>query len=293
MSLIGGIYPALITPFTKDNKINELSLRKLVRYNLEKKVSGFYVGGSTAEAFLLSIEERKRILEVVADEVNGKCEIISHIGAISTDEATQLGMHAKSLGVDAISAITPFYYNFSYEGIKNHYFEIANSVKLPFVIYNFPSLSGVELTPEKIKGLRENEYIIGVKHTSMNLFQVGQMKAKDKDLQIFNGHDEVFLPSLTMGCDGAIGSTYNFMAEKFIGIKEAFEMGDIKKAQAIQEEANEIIGGLIKSGVISGIKYILSKFDIDCGICRKPFGEISNDSKYLLDELAEKYLMKR
>lgn len=115
-------------------------MQKIVKMNLEKGVDGFYVGGSTAEAFLLSLYERKHILELVAVEAGGKCSIISHIGCISTDQAIELGKHAERVGVDAILSIPPFYYKFSFNEIKKYYTDIADQVNLPVILYNFPAL---------------------------------------------------------------------------------------------------------------------------------------------------------
>lgn len=134
MNKYNGIIPALITPYTKEGKINEKSLEKLVKLNLDKGVNGFYVGGSTAEAFMLSLEERKYLLDIVSDTAKGQATIINHVGCISTDEAIELAKHAEKVGADAISAIPPFYYKFSYEEIKNHYLDIVNSVNLPMII---------------------------------------------------------------------------------------------------------------------------------------------------------------
>lgn len=288
---LAGIYPALITPYTDNNQIGEEALRRIIGLNVEKGVDGFYVGGSTGEAFVLSLKERKRILEIAVDENRGRVNIISHIGCISTDDAIELGVQAKSLGANAVSAVPPFYYKFSFEEIKRYYFAIADAVQLPLVVYNIPSLSGVELTPGNLRELRENPYIVGIKHTSMNLYQLERMHAADHDLLIFNGHDEVCLAGLTMGADGAIGSTYNILAEKFIQIRSLYLSGDYKAAYEVQTEANQVIEALIQVGVFAGIKYVLyKKYGIDCGPCRAPFSPLPKKSKTFLDGIIEKYL---
>jgi len=280
-----GIFPALITPFTKENRINESSLQKLVKMNLDKGVTGFYVGGSSGEAFLLSLDERKYILDIVVAEAKGKCTLISHIGCICTDDAIKLGKHAEKIGVDAISSIPPFYYKFSFSEIKKYYFDIVEEVNLPMIIYNFPALSGVELTADNIKELTANSRIIGIKHTSQNLYQVERMKSGNPNIIILNGHDEVFLGGLVMGADGAIGSTYNFMAEKFIIMKKLFEEGKIAEAQKIQRQANEIIAVLLKVGGRPGTKAILDMMGIECGHSRRPFKKITDEEREILKKV--------
>lgn len=287
---IKGIFPALVTPFNSKGCINETVLRQIVRMNLDKGVAGFYVCGSTAEAFLLSLEERKQVLEIVAEEAKGKCCLIAHIGCISTDHAIELGLHAKKVGVDAISSVSPFYYKFTFSELKNYYFDVANEVKLPMIVYNFPAFSGMNMTLENIIELKANPYIIGIKHTSMDLYQLERMKSEIKDLVVLNGYDEVFLAGLSMGADGAVGSTYNFMAEKFIEIERLYRQGRNKEAAQLQGEANGIIAVLAKVGVFQGIKYLLGKMGFDCGKCRKPFRELDESEKELLDEVFSLYL---
>ena len=113
-----GIYAALVTPYTEDGAVNCREAKKLVRYLLAKGIDGFYVGGSTGEAFLLTQEERKLLLEAVLEENNGQAKVIAHVGQISTDLACDLARHASKAGAHGVSAISPFYYKFSFEEIE-------------------------------------------------------------------------------------------------------------------------------------------------------------------------------
>jgi len=282
MHKLNGIIPALLTPFTTEGNINKKALRQLVRMNINKGVAGFYCGGSTAEAFLLSTDERKELLETVMEEVNNECAVIAHIGAISQDTAIELAKHAESLNVDAISSIPPFYYNFSFNEIKEYYYSIVNEVSVPMIIYNFPDFSGVTLNSENIGEFLCDKRFIGVKHTSSDFYSLNRFKTMYVDKVIFNGYDEMFLSGLAAGADGGIGSTYNFMAEKFIAIKKLFEEGKIKEAQEIQTKVNDIIGILKKVGVMPGEKEILNLMGLNFGQCRKPFKTISEEERELL-----------
>lgn len=288
MKNLKGIFPALLTPFTKDNKINELSLEKLIELNLKKGVDGFYVGGSTAEAFLLSLDERKSLLDIVTQVTKGECAIIAHIGCISTDQAIELGQHAEKAGVDAISSIPPFYYNFSFAEIKSYYFDIVNRVNLPMIIYNFPAFSGVDLNTDNVREFIADQRFIGIKHTSNDFYSLDRFKQIDERVIVYNGFDEMFLAGLAMGADGGIGSTYNIMAEKFIKMRQLFVAGKIETARQIQTEVNDIINVLIQVGVFSGEKEILSLMGIDFGECRRPFRRLSQDDKELLKKVVLK-----
>ena len=284
MKKIGGVIPAIFTPFAKDGSVNTEQLIKLTEFNLAQGVSGFYVNGSTAENFLLTNEEKRRLLRAVRDIVNGRCTLIAHVGSISTAEACELAKVAEALGYHAVSAVAPFYYKFSFAEVKAYYYAIASSVSIPMVVYNFPTFSGVNLSADQIGEFLCDDRFLGVKHTSADYFAMRQFKTAYPDKKVFNGYDETFLAGLSMGADGAIGSTFNFMADKFIKIHELFLAGDIKAAMAVQEEADVIIAALCKCGVMQGEKAILCAQGLDFGISRPPFAPLSAEAeKTLLD----------
>ena len=276
-----GIYTALLTPFDSNDKINEKALVQLIQHNIKLGVQGFYVGGSTAEAFLLTTEERKQIMDICKAAAPDK-KLIAHIGSISEKEALELALHAKELGYDAISSVAPFYYKFSFEEIKNYYFRLAERSGMPVVVYHFPAFSGVSMGVKEIAAFLEDDRFIGIKFTSNDFFTMEQVRAKFPNKLVFNGYDEMMLAGLSMGADGGIGSTYNFMADKFVKIRELFEAGDIAQAQKIQKEANRIITILCQIGVMQAEKEVLNQLGIDFGSCRKPFSEPTQEQKDLI-----------
>ncbi len=278
-SHLGGIYPALLTPFTASNEVNHDVLGQLVEYNVQKGVDGFYVGGSTAEAFLLTEQERLSIYETVANKVAGRARLIAHVGAVSTDEALRYAMRAKALGYDAISAVAPFYYGFSFAEIKQYYHTLTEKSETPMVMYNIPATSGVKLTTAQICEILSHPSIIGVKHTSNDFFALERVKSAYLDKVIFNGYDEMLLSGLAMGADGGIGSTYNYMAEKFIAIKALCDEGRFAEALPIQREANRIITILFEVGGMQMNKEVLCQMGFDFGTPRTPFSPLTDAQK--------------
>lgn len=285
---ITGIFPAIVTPFQADNEIDESALRALVDRLVAEGVSGFYVGGSTGEAFLMSTDERKRVLELVADVVGDRTSVIAHVGSPSTRTAIELARHAQAKGVTAVSAVPPFYYKYSIDEILDYYRDIAASVQTPILLYNIPSLSGVTLDSENARPLLEDERVVGVKHTSMDLYELERMKQSFPRLSLLNGHDEVMLAGLSMGADGAVGSTFNIMAKLVIQIQKAFMAGRFAEADGLQHRVNAVIEVLKKVGVFRGVKYVLKLQGIDCGECRKPFRALSEAEKRMVEEVALK-----
>jgi len=276
-----GVMPALLTPFNHQQQLDTQSLRQLVRFNIAQGVDGLYVGGSTGEAFVQSSAERQEVLEIVAEEAKGKITLIAHVGTVSTHESQQLAQAASRFGYDAVSAVTPFYYPFSFEEHCDHYRGIIDSAQgLPMVVYNIPALSGVKLSLDQINTLVTLPGVGALKQTSGDLFQMEQIRRAHPDLVLYNGYDEIFASGLLAGADGGIGSTYNIMGWRYQGIVEALKEGDIATAQALQTKCNEVIDLLIKVGVFRGLKTVLHYMDvIEVPLCRKPFAPV--DEKYL------------
>ncbi|MBQ8173939.1 MAG: N-acetylneuraminate lyase [Clostridia bacterium] len=276
-----GIFTALLTPFDKGDRVNEAVLRQLVRHNLSLGVRGFYVGGSTAEAFMLSTEERGRIMELVREEAPA-ATLIAHVGSIDERVATTLARRARELSYDMVSSVAPFYYKFSFEEIKQYYLRVQASAELPMLVYHFPAFSGVNMGVSEMAAFLSDDRFAGIKYTSNDFFTMEQCKTIFADKLVYNGFDEMFLCGLAMGADGGIGSTYNFMADKFVLIEQLFREGRIAEAQEVQKEANRIIAVLCKIGVMAAEKEVLCQLGMDFGICRHPFGEPTDDQKKLI-----------
>lgn len=276
-----GVMPALLTPFNQQQQIDVDSLRRLVRFNVEQGVDGLYVGGSTGEAFLQSAKEREQVLEIVAEEAKGKVTLIAHVGAISTHESQTLAGAAHRYGFDAVSAVTPFFYPFSFNEHCDHYRAVIDaSGGLPMVVYNIPALSGVKLTLEQIGTLIGLPGVGALKQTSGDLYEMEKIRRAHPDLVLYNGYDEIFASGLMAGADGGIGSTYNVMGWRYLAIRRAVQEGDVQRAMQLQSECNKVIDLLIKVGVFRGLKTLLHYMDIVAvPLCRKPFAPV--DEQYL------------
>jgi N-acetylneuraminate lyase len=286
-----GVFTALITPFDEDDNINEDSLRRLIKYNLDDGVSGFYVCGSTGEWPLLTIDERKRVLEIVKDEVGSKASIIVNIGCISTKFSIDLARHSEEVGVSAISSFPPIYYKFTREEIKRYYFDIAESTSVPLIIYYIPSFTNIEMSLDYLLELLSHKNIIGVKFTSMDLFMLERIKTLSGKI-VFNGFDEVFLAGLSLGADGMIGSTGNFVPDIIVSIYNSFRSGDLKSAYSYQQKLNRIIKDILGFGVIPGIKEILNMAGFECGKPRRPFKALDEDDRVRLSSLIKEWGIK-
>ncbi|WP_039056770.1 N-acetylneuraminate lyase [Enterobacter sp. Bisph1] len=290
-----GVMAALLTPFNAQQQLDKASLRRLVQFNIAQGIDGLYVGGSTGEAFVQSLAEREQVMEIVAEEAKGKIALIAHVGCVSTVESQQLATSASRFGFDAVSAVTPFYYPFSFEEHCDHYRAIIDSADgLPMVVYNIPALSGVKLTLDQINTLVTLPGVGALKQTSGDLFQMEQIRRAHPDLVLYNGYDEIFASGLLAGADGGIGSTYNIMGWRYQAIAQAIREGDNARAQQLQSECNKVIDLLIKTGVFRGLKTVLHYMDVVAvPLCRKPFSPV--DEKFLpaLKALAEQLMAEK
>jgi len=288
-----GIFPATVTPFDKNNNIDEKAMLAVMERNLSEGAAGFFIGGSSAECFLLNHEERVRTFEIAA-QMKGQTKLIAHVGAMGTDEAIAFAKSAKELGFDLISATAPFYYKHSMDAIAGYYRDLYNAVEIPIIIYNFPGNTGVEfdLTNASIKELLTSGMIAGVKHTNRDLYQLERFRNRNPELLLYCGFDEILSGAEAMGCDGAIGSTFNFMLPHYQKIWAACKAHDRAKALQLQYDANIIMEAICAAGLIPSIKSILRMQGIDVGAPRRPFAALTSEKEQEIAAVLEKHLVK-
>ena len=283
---MNGVIPAMITSFDKDENINKEGIRKTVNYLVSQNVNGLYIIGSTGETFLMSPEEKKKVIEIIVDEVNGRVPVIAHIGSIGTKITTELGQFAEKAGVDALSALPPFYYNFSNDEIFSYYSDISNSSNLPIFVYNISHANLMDL--DMLKRLASIENVKGVKYTASTHFAFSKIKKEiGESFKIYSGMDEMALSGIISGADGIIGSFFNLMPEMFVNIYQELQKGNINEAKKIQEKINIIILYALKKSGYPFIKMGLKWLGVDSGKVRRPFKNIvdTENEKIIMEEL--------
>jgi len=278
----GGIFAALPTAFDANDRIDAAALVHIVENLLKRGVEGFYVGGSTGECFLLSEDEREAVLETVLTAAGNKVPVIAHVGALSSHAAVSLARHAARAGATAASAAPPLYFNYETDEIVGYYADIAEASGLPVIVYNIPAFSGRNFGAQGLEKLLNIPGVAGLKHTSMNLYELERIRKRFPEKVIFSGYDEVFLAALSLGADGMIGSTVNLMPELFLGMRSALLAGDLAEARELQNKANSVIESLSGGSFFPSLKYALALSGLPCGECRRPFQPISNKRKELI-----------
>ncbi|WP_203339148.1 N-acetylneuraminate lyase [Planococcus beijingensis] len=286
-----GLYTALMCSFDEQGNVNEKGLREIVRYNIEvSEVDGLYVNGSTGENFLISTEQKKQIFEIVKDEVRDQVKLIAQVGSLNIEEASDLAKFVTDLGYDAISAVTPFYYKFDFEEIKDYYNTILEGVDTQLIIYSIPALTGVNMNLEQFGELFENEKIIGVKFTAPDFFLLERLRHAFPDKLIYSGFDEMLLSASVLNVDGAIGSTFNVNGKRAKQIFTLAQSGKIDEAREIQKVTNDLIEEILNNGLYQTIKEMLKTQGVNAGFVRKPMKQLTEERAVKARELAKKYL---
>ncbi len=271
MQSFNGIFPAIITPMTADDRLNEDAFRQVMEFNIQAGVHGFWVAGGTGESVFLDDAENCRIAEIAADQNQGRIANIMHVGAPTTARSARLAEHAARAGVEAICCVPPFFYGQSDRGIVEHYRVVAAAADLPFFVYNLPSATGVEITPDLMAMIQERvPQLAGLKHSAPYVPYVKTFA--EMGLSCLIGNSRLFLPALLIGATGCVDGPPNMAPELWVAIWRAYEAGDIPAASKAQEKASTAAEALIVASKFHGaIKAVLSqRLGIDCGDPRLP-----------------------
>lgn len=286
-----GIYSALLTSFDADGVIQERGIREIIRHNIDKmQIDGLYVGGSTGENFMISTQEKKELFRIAKDEVGSKVKLIAQVGSINVKESVELAKYVTDLGYDAISAVTPFYYKFSFSEIKEYYNTIINSIDNRLIIYSIPALTGVNMNVSQFGELFENEKIVGVKFTAPNFYLLERLRNAYPEHLIYAGFDEMMLSAAVLNVDGAIGSTFNVNGPRARKIFTLTQQGNVKEALEIQHVTNDLITAILENGLYSTLKELLELQGVHAGYCRRPMASATPEQKMRAKEIYSQYL---
>ncbi len=285
-----GLFSALLVPFDENGQIIEQGLRDVVRFNIDvQQIDGLYVNGSSGENFLLSTEQKKQIFQIVSDENKGKVKLIAQVGSLNLNEAIELGKYATELGYDSLSAVTPFYYKFTFKEIKAYYETIIRETGNDMIIYAIPALTGVSMSMAQFDELFQNEKIIGVKYTDGNFFLLERLRKQYPNKLIYSGFDEMLIYGAISGVDGAIGSTYNVNGKQAKQIWDLCQSGKVAEAYEVQHKTNDLIEKILELGLYQTLKEILNVKGIQAGTVKQPMSSLDPVKKDAVKDLVEKF----
>jgi 4-hydroxy-tetrahydrodipicolinate synthase len=294
MVTIEGVYPALITPFTKDDEVDKEGLRRLVEYAIEGGVAGIVPCGTTGESATLSHEEHKEVIDTVVE--CSTVPVIAGTGSNNTKEAIELTKYAEDTGADACLLITPYYNKPNVKGLKEHFRIIGDSVELPLILYNIASRTGLNISAgTMVEIAAEVENVKGVKEASGDLKQVGAIirsaAEQDLDFTVVAGDDFLTLPIMSLGGKGVISVAANIAPKPMSDMVAAMSQGDMDAAKAINIRLFSLFEAMFLETNPIPVKKAAEMMGLPAGHVRLPLGALSEENEGTLRKVLEGFGM--
>ena len=283
MSVFKGAGVAIVTPMYDNEEVNYDKLGELLEEQIARGTDAIIICGTTGEASTLTHEEHLAVIKYAVEKVNHRVPVIAGTGSNATDTAIYLSTEAEKYGADALLLVTPYYTKATQKGLKLHFSKIAESVKLPIILYNVPSRTGCNLQPETIVWLAEHvENIVGVKEASGNISQVAKLMSLAKgNVELYSGNDDQIVPVMALGGSGVISVLSNVAPELSHDIATTYLEGDVKKSCELQLQAIELIDALFCEVNPIPVKTALNLMGKEVGPLRAPLCtmEAANEEK--------------
>ena len=279
-----GSIPAVITPF-KNNDVDYNSFEKIVNYLIDNGSNGLVPCGTTGESPTLSHEEHKKIIEETIKINDGRVPIIAGTGSNNTKEAIDYTKHAESIGANAALVVTPYYNKPTQQGLYAHFKTIADSVKIPIIIYNIPGRSVVDMSIETMIKLSKIKNIIGVKDATNDLFRPLLTAAKMRqEFCYLSGEDGTALAFLAQGGHGCISVTANIAPKLCAEMQLAWRKKDIQKAQNLNLQLAKLHDSLFIESSPGPVKFAASLLGLCSSETRLPLAEVTDNTKKIVSD---------
>lgn len=285
MAIFTGAGVAIATPFYENGEVNYDSFAKMIEFQIENHTDAIIVCGTTGEASTLSHEEHLEVIRFCVEKVAGRIPVIAGTGSNCTETAIYLSKEAEKYGVDGLLVVTPYYNKATQKGLYEHFKMIADSVKVPIILYNIPGRTGVSMKAETIVSLcRDVENIVGVKEASGNFTHLAELMAlSEGKVDVYSGNDEQILPMLSMGGKGVISVLSNVAPRETHDLCQKFFDGDIKGSREIQLRANALISALFCEVNPIPVKKALNLMGKEFGPMRRPLTEMEPENAARLE----------
>lgn len=263
-----GVGTALITPFTADGSLDESAISRLARRQLDAGVHVLVPCGTTGETPTLSMDEKRRVIELVVAEAKGRALVLAGAGGYDTTEVIHAAAMVKAAGADGILSVTPYYNKPTPEGLYQHYKEIADSTDLPIIVYNVPGRTGCNIDPATLVRLAGIPNIIGVKEASGNISQIAEIcHTVPSDFIVMSGDDAITLPLMALGGHGIISVASNEVPAEMVQMVEAFERGVLADARHWHNKLLPIMQVNFAESNPGPVKFVMAAM----GLCEEVF----------------------
>lgn len=294
MAIFKGAGVAIITPFHEDGSVNYEKLGELIEFQIANKTDAIIICGTTGEASTLTHEEHLECIKYTIDKVAKRVPVVAGTGSNCTETAIYLSQEAEKYGADALLVVTPYYNKATQKGLIAHYTAVADSVKLPIIMYNVPSRTGCNIQPETAVALAKNvENIVAIKEATGNISQVAKLiQLADGCIDVYSGNDDQIVPILSLGGLGVISVLSNVAPEETHNIVELYMNGNVKESAQLQLRALPLIDQLFCEVNPIPVKAAVNLMGMEAGPLRMPMTEIEDIHKESLKKAMEEFGIK-
>ena len=284
-----GSATAMITPFTEDG-INFDVFGEMMEYQIAGETDALVVLGTTGEPATMTEEEKEALMRYAVQKNAGRVKLIFGTGGNCTQKAIHMTRLATELGADGILAVTPYYNKTSQKGLLESFNYVADSVKMPCILYNVPSRTGCNIQPATYKELSKNPYIVAVKEANGDISATARTAALCGDeLTIYSGEDNQTLPIMALGGKGVISVFSNALPGTMHQLADAMLKGDLETARKLNSQYLYLMDGFFMDVNPIPVKEALNMMGYDCGPCRMPLAPLSDAAREKLAAVMKKY----
>jgi 4-hydroxy-tetrahydrodipicolinate synthase len=285
-----GVILPMLTPFKTNEELDEGALRRYTRWLIENGVHGLFPNSSMGEFPKLSVEERKRVMDIVVDEANGKVPVLPGTGDVSTRTTMSLTKHAKDAGADAAIIVTPYYCHPSEDALYNHYKSISDELDFPIAVYDIPEATGYSVRPELVARLAEIKNVVAIKDSSCDMTKfIRELQLVGGKVAVLQGSEYLFVPSLIMGAPGGILGIASACPSFTVQIYETFVKGNVKKAVEMQMKLVRLLDQFAEYDFITAVMQAVRIRGISLGNVRRPGSLATKEQETKVRETLSKF----
>lgn len=291
MAVFTGAGVAIVTPFKSNGEVNYEKFAELIEFQIANGTDAIIVCGTTGESSTLSHEEHLDVIKYCVEKVAGRIPVVAGTGSNCTETAVYLSQEAEKYGADALLLVTPYYNKATQNGLYAHYKTIADSVKIPCILYNVPSRTGCNILPETaVKLCTEVKNIVGVKEASGNISQIAKlMQMAGGKVDVYSGNDDQIVPILSLGGKGVISVLSNVAPRQTHEICAKFFAGDVAGSASEQLRAIPLCDALFCEVNPIPVKKALNLMGMEAGVLRMPLTEMEEANAKKLEEVMKDY----
>lgn len=286
-NIFEGSCVALVTPFTDDG-IDYNKLEELIEWQINEGTDSILICGTTGEVLIMPDKEHKDVINFAVQKIAGRVHMMAGTGSNDTRHAIELSKYAESVGVDSILTVTPYYNKTTQEGLYRHFKAIADSIKIPVVLYNVPSRTNLNINPDTLKRLSAIPNIVAVKECNLNQVAETRLLCGD-DLTIFSGEDGNVVSLMALGGKGVISVIANIIPSDIHKMVKLFQEGNLKESSQMQIDIANLVNALFCEVNPIPVKAAMNLMGMNIGQCRMPLVEISDKGLKILQTALTEY----